>query len=86
MDDSSFPDYNIPLYVPAASVSLYKNKAPWSNFKTILKIGSSFLKGDVNEDGVVSITDAVSVVNIILNNGSSSAPALQKDDVEVVPE
>ena len=43
-------------------------------------------QGDVNHDGNVSITDAVSVVNIILNNGSSSAPALQKDDVEVVPE
>lgn len=27
------------------------------------------LKGDVNQDGVVSITDAVSVVNIILNGG-----------------
>lgn len=29
------------------------------------------LKGDVNGDGVVSITDAVSVVNIILNNGET---------------
>ena len=27
-------------------------------------------KGDVNQDGVVSISDAVSVVNIILNGGS----------------
>ncbi len=31
--------------------------------------GNKGLKGDVNEDGVVSITDAVSVVNIILNGG-----------------
>ena len=39
-------------------------------------------RGDVNLDGVVSITDAVTVVNIILNNGEATAPAL-KDEEEI---
>ena len=40
-------------------------------------------KGDVNQDGVVSISDAVSVVNIILNNGEATAPAMESPAVEV---
>ena len=46
-------------------------------------------KGDVNQDGVVSISDAVSVVNIILNNGGADAPAMdepQEQEPEAVPE
>ena len=45
-------------------------------------------KGDVNADGVVSITDAVSVVNIILND-ETAAPAMdtpQEEESEAVPE
>ena len=38
--------------------------------------GSTALKGDVNGDGQVTISDAVGVVNIILSGGAS-APALQ---------
>lgn len=52
-------------------------------------------KGDVNQDGVVSITDAVTVVNIILqpegrsvarelNNGEATAPAMESPAVEVL--
>ncbi len=40
-------------------------------------------KGDVNQDGVVTITDAVSVVNIILNeDGTISAPAMESPALE----
>ena len=36
-------------------------------------------KGDVNQDGVVSISDAVGVVNIILNGGGAeAAPAVEE--------
>lgn len=45
-------------------------------------------KGDVNADGVVSIADAVSVVNIILNE-SAAAPAMEEPeelDDETTPE
>ena len=43
-------------------------------------------RGDVNLDGVVSITDAVTVVNIILNNGEATAPALQDEEEIIEPE
>ena len=44
-------------------------------------------QGDVNADGVVTITDAVSVVNIILDNGGASAPALSEpEEAGQVPE
>jgi hypothetical protein len=35
------------------------------------------VQGDTNQDGKVTITDAVSVVNIILNNGEATAPAME---------
>ncbi|MCR5818235.1 MAG: hypothetical protein K6F89_03935, partial [Prevotella sp.] len=34
--------------------------------------------GDVNQDGVVSISDAVGVVNIILDGGAQAAPTLEE--------
>ena len=40
-------------------------------------------QGDTNKDGKVTITDAVSVVNIILNNGEATAPAMESPAVEV---
>ena len=43
-------------------------------------------KGDTNQDGKVTITDAVSVVNIILNNGEATAPALQDEEEIKEPE
>ena len=39
-------------------------------------------QGDVNADGKVTITDAVGVVNIILNNGEATAPAMESPAVE----
>ena len=44
------------------------------------------IQGDTNRDGKVTITDAVSVVNIILNNGEATAPALQDEEVIKEPE
>ena len=36
--------------------------------------GNQPLKGDVNEDGKVDVTDIVAVVNIIMNGGSTPQP------------
>ena len=44
------------------------------------------LQGDVNRDGKVTITDAVSVVNIILNGEASAAPAIETPDADKNPE
>ena len=52
------------------TVSVYAKKAGYLDSETVTAdIDIRGLKGDVNEDGVVSITDAVAVVNIILNGG-----------------
>lgn len=43
--------------------------------------------GDANRDGKVTISDAVGVVNIILNNnGKTTAPALQDEEETEEPE
>ena len=55
------------------TVSVYATKAGMANSEVAtanitvkgLPSGGTLLKGDVNEDGVVSITDAVTIVNII---------------------
>ncbi len=46
------------------------------------KIDARGLQGDVNRDGKVSISDAVGVVNTILDNGGASAPAIEAPDVD----
>ena len=68
-------------------VSVYATKEGLENSEVAtadveLSVGK---KGDTNQDGKVTITDAVSVVNIILNNGETAAPALETPEV-VEPE
>ena len=57
------PIENWTLHVPEASVDLYKGKAPWKNFKKIVKLPIS---GDSNGDGVVDTADIVEPVNYIM--------------------
>ena len=46
-----------------------------------IDVGVSGLQGDVNHDGKVSISDAVGIVNIIMNGGEAiAAPALSEPD------
>ena len=48
-------------------ISVYATKDGYENSeKATSEIDPQGLKGDVNQDGVVSISDAVGVVNIIL--------------------
>ena len=60
-------------------VSVYATKAGYLD-SDVATTTITIKQGDVNTDGVVSITDAVSVVNIILNNGGASAPALSEPE------
>ena len=66
-------------------VSVYATKSGYEDSDTATKtfVPVKAIKGDVNEDGKVTITDAVSVVNIILNSGSS-APKMEAPDTEPV--
>lgn len=53
---------NIPLTVPTASISSYKEAEQWKEFM----FASSWLKGDVNADGEVNIADINALLDIIL--------------------
>ena len=51
-------------------VTVYASKTGYENSDvatTTIKLSNSAIKGDVNGDGKVNITDATEVVNIILN-------------------
>ena len=61
------------LYVPRGKVSAYRETADWNHFTNIVERNDS----DVNSDGVVNITDVVTLVNAIL----SSSTMLESNDV-----
>ena len=65
-------------------VSVYAAKAGYED-SDIASATVTLKQGDVNADGVVSITDAVGVVNIILN-GEASAPAMDAVETDQEPE
>ena len=64
-------------------VSVWATKAGYQN-SDVATTTITLKQGDVNVDGVVSISDAVSVVNIILNNGggANAAPKMEAPAVK----
>lgn len=56
------------LYVPQGCTSVYEAADYWWQFMDIIEKGSSDLKGDMNDDGVLTITDAVIIIDKILGN------------------
>ena len=62
-------------------VSVWATKAGYQD-SDVATTTITMKQGDVNADGNVSITDAVTVVNIILNNGEATAPAMENPAVE----
>lgn len=65
------------------SVSVYAQKDGYEKSDVVTAdIDVRGIQGDTNQDGKVTITDAVSVVNIILNNGATDAPVMELDDTE----
>lgn len=75
--------YNIKVYAKKkgmlwsdevqASITWNNGKPTFVGFTDVTLEDSNLLKGDVNEDGKVTISDAVTVVNIILNGGATGA-------------
>lgn len=83
--------YNIKVYAKkpgmlwsdeaTASITWHNGKPTFEGFKDVTLEDSNLLKGDVNEDGKVSISDAVTVVNIILNDpNAAAAPELEQEE------
>lgn len=52
------------LHVPAGTAAKYKSAPYWKDFKIVEII----TPGDVNNDSVVNVTDAIGIVNYILKN------------------
>lgn len=71
LDNKTFYDNEIQLS-GKFRVSVYATKSGYDNSDVATaEIDVRGLKGDVNGDGKVTITDAVEVMDIILNNGSA---------------
>ena len=55
------------LYIPKDTKILYFNTLPWSEFLNIQEEGDSEpIKGDVNGDGKLDVTDVTALINMIL--------------------
>ena len=61
------------LYVPKASLDAYREANDWKRFTTIVPIEDV---GDVNADGLFNISDAIDLINILLNDETPMSPAL----------
>ena len=69
--NDSFDNSNImnaTLHVPESTINDYKANAPWNLFKSIVSLSDapSYIPGDVNDDGAVSVTDVGCAINYIL--------------------
>ena len=86
-DPGSYYDKTINLGLKYKVVVYAKAYGYLDSDVTTAEIDVRGIQGDTNRDGKVTITDAVSVVNIILNNnGEATAPALQDEEVIKEPE
>ncbi|MCR4915066.1 MAG: leucine-rich repeat protein [Prevotella sp.] len=73
--DCFTPNSHSTLYVPAGSKAAYEQATGWNKFSNIVELdmgGSTGVKGDVNGDGSVTISDVTKVVSIILDSPSSA--------------
>ena len=57
---------NCTLYVPKASIDLYKKTDGWKQFKFILPDDEPLVAGDVTGDSKVDVEDVNAIINIIL--------------------
>ena len=73
------PIASVTLYAPAASIDLYKAATPWRDFGKIFVLTE--LRGDLNSDYVVDISDAVTVLNIMATGRYNIAADLNQDKI-----
>ena len=72
---------NATLIVPSGCEDAYAAADYWKEFNIVEDVG--IVSGDANGDGVVSIADAVAVVNYILTNGNPSVDfVLEAADID----
>lgn len=73
----TFAEYNftnVQLVVPAGCANAYSNAFTWKNFTHISEsdFPTFFIRGDVNGDGEVNISDGIALINGILNDNFSN--------------
>ncbi len=64
---------NATLYVQRGRKTAYLTANFWNEFKMVTEIG------DVNSDGMISVTDAVAIINIILGKDGSNTLKISAD-------
>ena len=79
----SYTFYNVPfssatLYVPKGCKQAYASANYWKDFGTITEMDFS-IKGDVNEDDVLNVSDVTSIINYLL--GTETLPDFTKADL-----
>lgn len=77
VDSSCFPSEaysNATLYVPVGSLSTYQSTSVWQNFTNISQttFPAVFIRGDVNDDGLVNVSDAIALINALVNGNLSN--------------
>lgn len=69
IQSESFPDRTLQtLYVPKGCKSVYEEADYWWQFKEIVEENApqSTINGDMNGDGILTITDVMLLINIIV--------------------
>ena len=67
------------LYVPASAVDAYKTANVWKKFVNVVGIEESFLPGDVDGDGRITISDVTELIDLLLTGTMAGNPAADVD-------
>ena len=64
---------NVELVVPQGCAQAYRDADIWKKFTNITETNfpAVFIRGDVNDDGIVNISDAIALINGLLNDNYS---------------
>ena len=65
---------NCTLIVPRGSKSAYQNAAVWKKFTNIVEadLPADYIRGDINNDGVVGMDDLTAMINYLVTNNTSN--------------
>lgn len=72
---------NATLFVPKGSKSAYQAADYWKEFKEIIEkdMNNNANMGDMDEDGEITVSDVMSIINIILGSEASEQERLKGD-------
>lgn len=63
------------LIVPAGSKATYQAANTWKLFANIIEKPADIIRGDVNDDGSVNISDVTALIDLVLGGGTASTAA-----------